>query len=198
MRCTQCCKFVSYNDPPTVEVQETTVSGGSSEDEVEQKKPAPEGGDEAVEQDKPAAEAEVESEAEAPAETPEEKADDSAHGTVMVKARVVLCCQDCGSEMADTDIEAEADFDHTCDPEGQAAPDYDSTDEQFEVNDPDGEGNSRLEDKDRHGNPIKNPRYMRKFYGFDAECDVTCRKCGETFQVSVSGEEQASSFNECQ
>lgn len=144
MRCGSCNKFVSYDDPPTVEVQDTTVEDG----------------------------------------------------TVMVQARVVLCCQECSTELKEASIDAEATFEHTCNPEGKPPEDVDDDGNQFEAEDPDGEGTSRQETKDRNGKPIKNSRYMKTYYGFEAEVDIRCKKCGDNFPVSVSGEEQASSFEE--
>lgn len=145
MRCPGCNRFASYDDPPTVEVQSTSVEDG----------------------------------------------------VVTVSARVVLVCAEDGTELKESTIDSEATFEHTCDPEGKPEEEYDpETDSQYEADDPDGEGTSRVEDKDRNGNPIKNPRYMKTFYGFEAEVDVKCRKCGGNFQVNVSGEEQASSFEE--
>jgi len=38
---------------------------------------------------------------------------------------------------------------------------------------------------------------IKTYYGFEAEVDIRCRKCGDNFQVNVSGEEQASGFDEC-
>jgi ribosomal protein S27E len=136
--------------------------------------------------------------AEAAGQDATEDAEVSVGGTVTLEARVVLKCQDCGTELAESTITTEQDFDHTCDPEGLPEADYDPSGDQFEVQDPEPEGTSRQEDKDRNGKPIKKARYMKTFYGFEAEVDVTCRKCGEIFQVSVSGEDQASSFSECQ
>ena len=54
-----------------------------------------------------------------------------------------------------------------------------------------------METKDRHGKPIKSSRYMKSFYGFILESEIKCRKCGEVFDVTVEGEEQASAFNKC-
>ena len=119
-------------------------------------------------------------------------------GNAKVTARVVLLCAEDNTELKESTIEAEASFDHTCTAEGKPQEGYDpETDSQFEADDPDGEGTSRQETTDRKGKPIKNPRYMKTYYGFEAEVDIRCRKCGDNFQVNVSGEEQASGFDEC-
>lgn len=125
---------------------------------------------------------------------------------VRTQVTVQLNCAECGGTLKDAEIEAEVEIDHTCKPEAEREkdwtpdPDYVEADgeEQFEVADEGSpEGNDRLEDKDRHGKTIKNYRYMKRFYGFTQEVDIKCRKCGETFSVRLSGEVQASSFNEC-
>lgn len=116
--------------------------------------------------------------------------------TVRASVTVQLNCQDCGNTLKDAEIEGESDFEHEC--KGDTLPKFDKTGEQFEIeNDGDAEGTSRTQDKDRHGKQIKSARYMKTFYGFDIQPEVKCLKCGESFHVDISGEEQASGFNEC-
>lgn len=187
MRCSSCGKFVSYDDPPTVGVQSTSVDAEPA---------VPVEVDVAVQPTLPGV---VDQSEAAAAPATEKRQTMKAQGTVTVSARVVLCCADCNDELKESTIESEADFEHTCDPDGKPEEGYDpATDAQFEADDPDGDGNSRTETKDRNGKAIKNPRYWRTYYGFDAEVDVKCRRCGQTVQVNVSGEEQASAFEELQ
>lgn len=123
-----------------------------------------------------------------------------------VTARVVLPCAECGGELKDATIDCTVDFDHECKKDGKPDEDYDPEsgkqfeieDEQFEIEDeyPEATPTDRMEDKDRRGKQIKNYRYMKRFYGFEAQFELRCRKCGEKFTVDVSGEEQASGFNE--
>jgi hypothetical protein len=129
---------------------------------------------------------------------------DSEAKTIHAAVTVSLNCQECGEPLKDAEIEAEVSFQHECKPETERPkeqkpnPDYMEDDEQFEVeNDGDAEGTSRMETKDRHGKPIKLARYIKIFYGFTLETELRCLKCGEVFVVSLEGEEQASSFNEC-
>lgn len=150
MRCPDCNKFVSY-DEPQCEVQDVDIS-----------------------------------------ET-----------TLLATVAIALNCQDCGTTLKDAEVEDETEIKHTCKPEKdrpenwRESADFDEG-EQFEVEEQgEPEPNDRLENRDRHGKAIKNPRYMKRFYGFSLESDVRCRKCGEVFQVPTSGEEQASAFNEC-
>lgn len=123
---------------------------------------------------------------------------------VRASVTVQLNCADCGTTLKDAEIEAESEFAHECKPEAERQPDwkpdpeYKDGEDQFELEDAgDPEGTSRLENKDRHGKPIKLMRYMKQFYGFTMEPEIKCRKCGETFSVTLEGEEQASGFNEC-
>lgn len=124
--------------------------------------------------------------------------------TVRANVTVQLNCQDCGSTLKDAEIEAEAAVGHECKPEAERGKDWEpdadfkKDDDQYEVeSDGDAEGTNRMETKDRHGKPIKSSRYMKSFYGFTLESEIKCRKCGETFSVTLEGEEQASAFNEC-
>ena len=151
MRCPDCNKFVSYDEPQT-EVQSVEIDGDS----------------------------------------------------VRANVSVQLNCQECGNTLKDAEIEAEEVINHECKPDGEreegATPDADfkEGDEQYEIeNDGDAEGTNRTETKDRHGKPIKSSRYMKSFYGFTLKTELKCLKCGETFSVSLEGEEQASAFNEC-
>jgi phage FluMu protein Com len=124
--------------------------------------------------------------------------------TVRANVTVQLNCQDCGGTLKDAEIEAETEFQHECKPKAELNKDwkpdaeYKKGDDQYEVeSDGSAEGTNRTETKDRHGKPIKSSRYMKSFYGFTLESEIKCRKCGEVFSVTIEGEEQASSFNEC-
>lgn len=115
---------------------------------------------------------------------------------------VQLNCQDCGTTLKDSEIESEMEIDHECNPDTakshQKDHPFSEGDDQFEIeNEGNAQGETRTETKDRHGKEIKSSRYMKTFYGFTLDTDVKCNKCGEIFTVTTSGEEQASSFNEC-
>jgi hypothetical protein len=145
MRCPDCNKFVSY-DEPEVEVESAELDG------------------------------------------------DGIH----VNARVILKCGECGTELKDAEIEGSIDIEHECAEDGKPDDGFAEGEDQFEIEEnPDAEPTDRLQDKDRHGKPIKSFRYMKKFYGFSSDVPCHCKKCGEDFTVTVSGEEQASGFNEC-
>lgn len=129
---------------------------------------------------------------------------DIMSSTLTSLVSVRLNCQDCSTTLKEAEIGDEAEIQHTCKPEDERPEgwkknaDFTEGEEQFEVEDEgEPEPTDRLENKDRHGKAIKNPRYMKMFYGFELETDVRCRECGEVFQVATNGEEQASSFDEC-
>lgn len=120
--------------------------------------------------------------------------------SVRAEVEVELQCADCTTTLKALTVEAEEFIEHRCPEEGAGSdPDFEEDDEQFELVDdsPEPEGTSRVETKDRHGKEIKNPRYMKTYYGFALDALVHCRKCGDEFTVHLEGEEQASSFEEC-
>jgi phage FluMu protein Com len=109
--------------------------------------------------------------------------------TATVTTRIVLKCADCSEELKEAEIDAEVEIEHNCNTEDE---------KEFEwVDEPsDAEGFPRTQDKDRHGKPIKNRRYMKTFYGFTATGKVKCCHCAEEIELEFKGEEQASGFNE--
>jgi phage FluMu protein Com len=122
---------------------------------------------------------------------------------VRATVTVGLNCSECGNRLKEAEIEATADIEHECKPLSERDPSlapsepFVEGDEEFSVDcEGDAEPSDRLEDKDRHGKRIKNYRYMKHYYGFTLEQEVKCNKCGETFSVTIDGEEQASSFDE--
>jgi len=148
MRCGQCNKFVSY-DEPTLEVQDASINGT----------------------------------------------------TLEVNVTATLPCADCGSELSQCEMHGEAEVEHECAEDAKVKDDWnpEEDDDKFELEgEPELEATERMETKDRRGKPIRNPRYMKKYYGFSADAEVTCKRCGATFTVEVETEEQASSFESCQ
>lgn len=144
MRCPDCNKFVSY-DEPEAELNDVSIDGES----------------------------------------------------VTANVTVNLNCADCGTTLKSAELSDEVSFDHTCETDPVEDWDEDAGDDQFEIEDDgDPEGTSRMQTTDRHGKPIKSHRYMKQFYGFELVSTACCKKCGESFDVQLSGEEQASSFDE--
>jgi len=124
---------------------------------------------------------------------PEITSEDIVDGHLTGEVRVVLDCAECGGELKEANIEYEKEIEHDC-------RDSEDDDElEFEIQDTSATLDSRLQDKDRHGKPIKNSRYMKMFYGADISTTVKCMKCGaDDIEVQVSVEEQASYFEELQ
>lgn len=123
--------------------------------------------------------------------------------SITVTVTVNLNCGECGGLLKSAEIESSVDILHDCKPleereaEWTPDPEYGDGEEQYEI-DAEGspEGMSRLQTTDRHGKPIKSHRYMKQFYGFEQVVSIKCRKCGETFEVTLEGDEQASAFEE--
>lgn len=113
--------------------------------------------------------------------------------TVTASARVALTCGECGTELKEATIEATAELEHVCTPEDIEAvlagdPDGADPDPQYEVED-DGDA-SPTERSEGKG------RGTRTFYGYEATPTIRCNKCGQTFDVEVKGDEQASGFED--
>lgn len=110
----------------------------------------------------------------------------------------VINCAECGQPLKETNHDVYLDLTewHDCrdedqkDPEG---PDY--IELEYSYQDAEIETTERMQTTDRNGNPIKNMRYMKKFYGVNVTFQCTCSKCHEEFEVTESFEEQASGFN---
>jgi hypothetical protein len=102
------------------------------------------------------------------------------------QVRLVLTCVECGNEGKETNLDIDLALDHDCD---RAEDDFELVDEAAETTE-------RYQDKDRHGKPIKNPRYRRHYYGAEITATVCCNKCGKEFEVTETVEEQASGFEE--
>lgn len=115
---------------------------------------------------------------------------DTSGSNVEVQVTVNLPCGDCGTTLKSASIEASGEIEHTCPGSEREGPDFEVEDEGSPS------GTDRYQTTDRHGKPIKNSRYMRHYYGFETEVEVKCNRCGETVTVQVSGEEQASAFEE--
>lgn len=106
-----------------------------------------------------------------------------------INARVVLKCAECGSELKDSEIQADVDIEHDC-------PKLKDPDFEWDNEPVNGEPSERTQTTDRNGKPIKYSRYMKRFYGFTASGSVRCQGCNELIDLEFEGEEQASGFNE--
>lgn len=122
---------------------------------------------------------------------------------------VTLMCADCGTELKSLSFEVSEYINHECvvTEETEETGEVEDEDEDegedeelepYELESSDNwESTDRYEDKDKNGKTIKNPRYMKHYYGFKGVIEVSCTMCKETFDVEISMEEQASAYEEC-
>ena len=113
--------------------------------------------------------------------------------SVDLNIRIVLPCAECSEELKEAVFDESIDIVHECSAADVVLPEGD---EVFEVEDAEGVGTDRVENKTKDGKIIKNYRYMKKFYGADVTVTLKCNRCKETFDLNVQVEEQASGFNE--
>jgi hypothetical protein len=140
MRCPDCNKFVSF-DEPEVEVESEEV----------------------------------------------ERVNDSAV-SVTAEVHVTLKCADCGTELKETTIQFENDYEL---PE-PADPDQARLSLEVSV---EAEPTDWFNDKDRHGKPIRNPRYQTHYYGADLTITVT-DEAGAQHEFEAQVGAAASAFDE--
>lgn len=106
------------------------------------------------------------------------------YGTVEVEVSISRNCADCGQQMKEATITGEADLDDSWISEH-------SSDDAFE----NGHGDWEAESSNMELTESGGGRYAKNMIGFSCSVTVTC-KCGATSEVTVSGEEAASSFDE--
>ena len=110
------------------------------------------------------------------------------------EVRVVLDCAECGTELKESSMEYEVEFEHDC-ALGELGED-ENIDDQFEIGSTSTAFSKRRQTKDRHGKPITNPRYQRTYYGAEITTTIKCTRCEEEFDMDTKVEEMASSFEE--
>jgi hypothetical protein len=111
--------------------------------------------------------------------------------------RVVLACEECGTELKESYQEFTETFEHECEIPA-FKPDFDpETDEPFEVGDSSATFHERTQTHTPKGKVIKNPRYAKRYYGAEISVTIKCNRCDGEFEVNVTTEEQASYFDEC-
>lgn len=120
----------------------------------------------------------------------EEVSDD---GVVTCEARIVNTCADCGQEMTEANFSFEIDSPDALTAHLGKIKNRDKHELSVEI---EGSRSDRTQTKDRHGNPIKRSRYMRRYYGVDITATISC-SCGQTFEVTSSDEIQASGMEDC-
>lgn len=127
---------------------------------------------------------------------------DEETGDVTGTVRVVLQSSCCSEEMKDNEFNVQVEGSSidglTAHIEGHKSEEDDEDGEpeaySLEVTG-DAVADDYFQSTDRYGQPIKNPRYQKHFYGYSLDFTVTC-SCGEEFEGSTVDHEQASAFNE--
>ncbi len=121
--------------------------------------------------------------------------------TLTLSGPLSLTCGECGTTVAATELSAEQDVaDQFPSPPFEPVPEGKEDDVEYAIEgSPDIEPVDRLEDTDKHGKKVKNPRGMRHFYGVAASVTVSRKLPGaadanETIDVTIEAEAQASAF----
>lgn len=108
-------------------------------------------------------------------------------GHISGSIRLYRCCSDCGSDVKETVFDIYEDIDVPEEHKGHQL--------MIDVDDP--EATSRSVNKDKHGKPIKNSRYIKTMYGFEITYTVSCKDCNVEIETStIMDEVQASGFDE--
>lgn len=115
-------------------------------------------------------------------------------GTVTANVRIVNNCSECGTELKEATLELDLPADKELIAHIAKCPDAKKPDG-LTVDEISGSRTDRIQRTDRHGKPIRNPRYMRRYYGADITASVACA-CGETIQLHGQVETQASGMEE--
>jgi len=101
------------------------------------------------------------------------------------EVRIVLKCAECGEELKEATKTFEKEI--TC-PECGGS--------NLECDNIDSNGDSRFEEKDDKGKPIKNSRYLKTFYIANLVIEMSCLDCEHEWIENEVVEEQASFFEE--
>jgi len=119
-------------------------------------------------------------------------------GIVTGTVRVTNNCGDCSEELEEYTFDVEADLqdevaEHRRHHAIRAKKAKKRRTHDLEV-DADAHRTDETERTDRKGRVIKNPRYMKRFYGVNLDITVTC-SCGETFTTTWTDRTPASCFD---
>lgn len=91
-------------------------------------------------------------------------------GNVMADVRIVAACADCGTELKEANLQIEEDLSDTL----AGHLDGDEGEHSLEIEEEGVESIDDYKTTDRHGKPIKNPRYQTHLYGARVDFKVTC------------------------
>jgi hypothetical protein len=121
---------------------------------------------------------------------------------VTVDVRLVRTCANCSTEMKEYNETVEIVGDHDCTyDEDSLPPDVSKDDDRYELLGVDAEGTSETQRtttnrKTGKVTPIKNPRYMKTYYGANVTANVQCLWCKQDMSETQGFKAQASAFDE--
>ena len=108
-------------------------------------------------------------------------------GHVTVEVHMTRNCAECGTEMKESYLTYEKEFEcPSCSPDV----------EDIELISVEAEVTSRMQSIDRNGKPIKNPRYMKTYYGADLTLSLKCNHCEHEWTEDDGVEAAASEFED--
>ena len=115
-------------------------------------------------------------------------------GMVTVQTRIVNTCAECSQELTEATFDIEVDLTGPVSEHRATCAECQTSKEDLEAS-AEGTRLDRRQTHDRHGKPIKNPRYQKQFYGAEVTVDLQM-PCGEIVQGTASDEIQASGMEE--
>ena len=127
---------------------------------------------------------------------PEIESEEIDEAELRGEVRVVLDCADCGGELKELVMEYEVEIEHDCPAAATDAENEEADEDQYEIQATSTQFTDRQQTTDRHGKPIRNPRYQRTYYGAEITTTIQCTRCEEEFDVETEVEDMASSFEE--
>jgi len=109
------------------------------------------------------------------------------------EVRIMIPCGECGTELKETTFTFEMETEHECEklPKGKKAGEEIEIEGTIEV-----EATDDYKTKDRHGKPIKNPRYQAHLYGAEVTATVTCPFCQEKISFTETDQVESSGMDE--
>lgn len=125
---------------------------------------------------------------------PETDASVDGDGMVMVQTRIVNNCSECGQELKDATLDIEIDLTGEVLAHRNSCKECKKSKDELSV-EAEGTRTDRRQTHDRHGKPIRNPRYQKQFYGAEVTVELEM-PCGEKLSGTGSEEVQASGMEE--
>jgi hypothetical protein len=100
---------------------------------------------------------------------------------ITIEVRVMIPCEECGTELKEAYMTLEHEIAHECDSKFQRedGQEYnEEEDEQYELESVDASPHDRYDDIGKNGKKKKWNARMKRFYGAEVTMDIKCNKCG--------------------